>query len=259
MAALVDWFRFAFAPPRDLILLVAAGWVGIALSGHRARRVIGSDKPMDSLIGAVTIAFLLGGRVTFVAAHAQAFLASPASVFSLNTSLFDPWGGLLCGAIAGAVTIQRRQLPGWETLDLLAPFFACLTIGLSLSHLASGAAFGSETSVPWAIYLWGASRHPTQIYELIASAVTLGIICFRQDSSRPGTLFLRWVALAAASRLLIEGFRGDSALVLGGLRVAQIVAWVVLAAALIALELITVKTNADSAKPPQDGQPGIAE
>ena len=256
---MLDWFRTAFAPPRDLILLVAAGWVGIALSDHRARRLIGSDKALDGLIAVSGFAFLLGGRVIFLAAHLQAFLASPASVFSLNTSLFDAWGGLLCSAIAGAVTIQRRRLPGWETLDSLAPFFACLAIGLSLSHLASGAAFGSETSVPWATYLWGASRHPTQIYELIAGAVTLGIIWFGPGSSRPGTLFLRWVALAAASRLLIEGFRGDSALVLGGLRVAQIVAWVVLATALTALELLSARAHADIVNPPQDREPGVAE
>ena len=244
---MLDLFRSVFAPPRDLILLVAAGWVGIALADRQARRLTGSDNAVDTLIGAVALAFLAGGRVTFLAAHLQAFLASPTSLFSLNVSLFDTWGGLVCSAIAAAVVTQRRGIPVWEALDLLVPFFASLAIGLSLSHLASGAAFGRETAVPWAMYLWGAWRHPTQIYELIAGAVTLGIVWYRRAGSRPGSLFLLWVALAAASRLLIEGFRGDSTLILGGFRFAQVVAWVVLAGALLALELLTQKSAVETA------------
>lgn len=240
-------FRAAFAPPRDLILLVAAGWIGLVLAGRRARQMTGSDKTLDSLVGVMTLAFLLGGRALFLVGHVPAFLASPGSLFSLNTSLFDIWGGLVCGAISAAVMIQRGRLPPWGTLDLLTPFFAWLAIGLGLSHLASGAAFGRETMLPWSIYLWGASRHPTQIYELIAAGLTFGVIWLRRGGTRLGSLFLLWAALAAASRVVIEGFRGDSALVLGGLRLAQIIAWLVLAAALVAMELLPDGASADTA------------
>lgn len=256
---MLDLFRSAFAPPRDLILLVAAAWVGIALADQRARRLTGSDKALDALIGSMTLAFLLGGRVIFIVAHLQAFLASPASVFSLNTSLFDVWGGFLCATLAAALTIQRKRLAAWATLDLLVPFLACLEIGLSLSYLASGAAFGRETNLPWAIYLWGAWRHPTQIYELVAGGVTLAVVWFCRGRTRTGSLFLLWVALAAASRLLIEGFRGDSALILGGLRLAQVLAWVILACALLALELLPVKPGAETATPLPEDQLGSAE
>ncbi len=235
---MLDLFRQIFAPPRDLILLVAAGWLGIALAEKRARQHAANEKALDGLIAWISIAFVLGGRLLFLLSHMQAFLSSLLSLFSLNVGLFDQWGGLACAAIVLAILLQRKHLPAWQTLDLLTPFFACIAIGVGLSHLASGAAFGRETSVPWAINLWGALRHPTEIYETLAATLALAIIWFRHSGARPGTTFLLWVALEAASRVLIEGFRGDSTLIFGGLRVAQIIAWVILAAALIGLELL---------------------
>jgi phosphatidylglycerol:prolipoprotein diacylglycerol transferase len=121
-------------------------------------------------------------------------------------------------------------------LDALTPLFATLAIGLHLSHLAAGTAFGSPTTLPWGIELWNATRHPTQIYELIAALIIFGFIWFRKSNLPAGILFLNFIALTAGARLLLEAFRGDSTLVLGGLRIAQVIAWVVLAVALFRRE-----------------------
>ncbi len=237
-SGMLDLVRQVFAPPRDLILLIAAGWVGLSMSDRRAKRTAVGEKAVDTLVGAMALAFLIGGRIFYAAGHLSAFLASPASLVSLNTGLFDSWGGLAAAAIAAAVVMQRKRLPAWQSLDLLTPFFAAGGIGMALSHLASGAAFGRETTLPWAINLWGAQRHPTQVYELIAGCIVLIVVLSRRLDARPGTTFLVWVALAAGSRLIIEGFRGDSTLVFGGLRLAQIVSWAVLATALVGLETL---------------------
>ncbi len=235
---MLDLFRAIFAPPRDLILLVAAGWLGLWLAGRRLRRSSGDEAQLESLTMWMSIAFVAGGRLLFAASHIPAFLQSPLSLVSLNVNLFDSWAGLASAAIVAAIIIQRKGLPPWHTLDRLVPLLATLSIGLGLSHLASGSAFGRETSVPWAIQLWGAARHPTQIYEVVAGAIILGVLWFRRENSRPGQTFLLWLALTAASRVLIEGFRGDSTLVFGGLRLAQIIAWLVLAVALLGMELL---------------------
>jgi phosphatidylglycerol:prolipoprotein diacylglycerol transferase len=120
----------------------------------------------------------------------------------------------------------------------LTPLFATLAIGLSLSHLAAGTAFGSPTDLPWAIELWNATRHPAQIYEFVAALLIFGFVWVRKTDPRPGTLFLAFTALTAASRLFLEAFRGDSILIFGSLRLAQIIAWIVLAAALFAYEQV---------------------
>jgi prolipoprotein diacylglyceryltransferase len=118
----------------------------------------------------------------------------------------------------------------------LTPLFATLAIGLSLSHLAAGTAFGKPTNLPWGINLWNTSRHPTQIYELIASLIIFGLVWFHQKDYPSGSTFLLFIAFIAGTRLFLEAFRGDSTLIFGGIRLAQVIAWLVLAAALFASE-----------------------
>jgi phosphatidylglycerol:prolipoprotein diacylglycerol transferase len=105
-------------------------------------------------------------------------------------------------------------------------------------HLAAGTAFGSPTTLPWSIQLWNATRHPTQIYELIASLIIFGLIWFRKTDSQTGSGFILFVALMASARLFLEAFRGDSTLIFGGIRLAQVIAWTVLTVALFANEII---------------------
>jgi phosphatidylglycerol:prolipoprotein diacylglycerol transferase len=165
----------------------------------------------------------------FVLSNFSAFLQSPLSIFSPNPDLFDPTSGLVTAVLVGLIYGQRQKLQLWGTLDALTPIFAALAIGLSLAHLAAGTAFGSPTTLPWGIDLWNATRHPSQVYELIASFVIFGWLWFRKTDSPSGILFLNFVALTAGARLFLEAFRGDSTLVFGEFRLAQIVALTVLA------------------------------
>ena len=236
-------FRLVFAPPRDLILLVVAGWIGIALADNRAEHSGFNAKALENLAFVLAAAFLIGGRLFYATEHLSAFVQSPASLISLNTALFDSWGGLAIAGITGFVFGQRKKLALWPTLDALTPLMATLAVGLGLSHLASGAAFGKETDLPWAWHLWGENRHPTQVYEMIAALLILGFVLFRKLKLNPGGDFLSFVAMTSGSRLIIEAFRGDSALVLGGLRAAQIIAWLVLALSLLGLELLVFPTH----------------
>ena len=74
----------------------------------------------------------------------------------------------------------------------------------------------------------------------------MGAICTAQSdvirttfrasgTAPPGQTFLVFIALSSLSRLFIETFRADSHLLPYGLRLAQVIAWFVLAAALAAL------------------------
>jgi len=71
------------------------------------------------------------------------------------------------------------------------------------------------------------------------------LIWFRKTDCPACSDFLLFAALTAGARLFLEAFRGDSTLILGGLRLAQVIAWVMLAATLTANELIrkAAKTN----------------
>ncbi len=50
-----------------------------------------------------------------------------------------------------------------------------MMLAVPLANLASGDAFGAPSSLPWAIELWGAARHPVQIYEAVAAGLILWV------------------------------------------------------------------------------------
>jgi phosphatidylglycerol:prolipoprotein diacylglycerol transferase len=229
-------FRNLFSPPRDLILVVAAIWAGLFLAEKRSAKHSITNDDINNIVFFPLIGYLIGGRLLFALENLSAFTQSPLSLISLNLDLFDPLGGSVVALIVALVYGQRKKLPLWSTLDALTPSFAVFAVGLGLAHLASGSAFGRETSLPWGMQLWGATRHPSQVYEIFASFLILGLLWFKKADSPPGVYFLTFTSLTSGARLLLEAFRGDSTLIFGGLRSAQVLAWITLAASLMLLE-----------------------
>ncbi len=220
-----------------MILLIIAAWIGLTLAEKRAERHGISKDDLNNVTFYSLIAFILGGRISFVLQNIPAFIKSPLGIISINPDIFDLFGAAAAAFIVAFIYGQWRNLLFWNTLDALTPFFAILSIGLGLSYLAAGTAFGKETDLSWGINLWNATRHPTQIYETLASFLTFGLIWFQKQNPRPGILFLTYAALTAASQLFIQAFRGDSVLILNGLRQEQIIAWVALVICFVLFEL----------------------
>jgi len=238
---MLESFRSLFAPPRHFILIVAAMWIGLALAEKRTERYGVSKEQLNNITFYSLFGYITGGRLLFALSNLPAFSQSPLSIFSPNPDLFDPLAGLVIAVIVGFIYGQRQKLQLWGTLDALTPIFAMLATGLSLAHLAAGTAFGSPTTLPWGIDLWNATRHPSQIYEFIASLAIFSWLWFRKSDSPNGLLFLNFTALTAGVHLFLEAFRGDSTLVLGGFRLVQIEAWGILLAVSLASELIRKK------------------
>src|SRR5512146_2448247 len=114
---MITFFRSLFAPPRHLILLLAALWLGLALSEKRAERHHLSKEALNNIIYFSLLGYVLGGRVLFVLANLSAFTQSPWSIFSVNMDLFDPMGALAIALLVGFTYGQRLNLPFWSTLD----------------------------------------------------------------------------------------------------------------------------------------------
>lgn len=234
---MLEIFQTLFFPPRHMILLVVAAWLGLAISEKRAEQrhgILKDDLNNISFYG--LLAFIIGGRIVYVLQNLSAFTKSPFGIFSINTSLFDVFGGLAIAFIVAFAYGQRKQIQFWNMLDALAPFFAVFAIGMGLSHLAAGTAYGKPTDLPWGINLWNETRHPTQLYEILASLLALSLLLPIKRTSRPGILFLTFAALTAFSQLIIQAFRGDSTFVLNGLRQEQVIAWVMLAIVFVVIE-----------------------
>ena len=225
-----------------MILLVIAAWIGISLAEKRAERHGLSKEDLNNVTFYGLIAFVIGGRISFVLQNIPAFLKSPLGIISINPDIFDPLGAGATALLVAVIYGQRRRLLFWPTLDALTPFFAIISIGIGLSHLAAGTAFGKETDLPWGINLWNAMRHPTQIYETLASLLTFSLLWLKKHDSHPGILFLTYAALTAVLQLFIQAFRGDSALILNGVRQEQVIAWIALAICFVLFEHQLQKT-----------------
>ncbi len=212
-------------------------WIGLTVAERYAsENEVNPDKLYNLTL--VALIFGIGGaRLIYAARFPAAFSANPASLVSLNPGLLDLTGGIFTGLIAALVYGQRNKLPFWRTLDALTPALAVAGFAIGLSHLAAGTAYGAPTDLPWGIPLWGANRHPSQAYNMVAAMFILALVWPARPwlvslRKTPGSSFLVFMALTAGAQLFLEAFRGDSAILPNGIRVAQIISWIVLAASL---------------------------
>ncbi|MCH7588499.1 MAG: prolipoprotein diacylglyceryl transferase [Chloroflexi bacterium] len=227
------------------LVLLAGFWVLINVIEKEAPRHKISPDTMSNMILIGLIAGIIGARLWYVARFISVYIANPLSLFSLNPATLATTAGIFIGLLAAVIYAQRKDLPLWPTLDALAPGFAVFALALGLSHVASGDAFGAPSTVPWAIELWGAMRHPSQLYE-IAGAIIVLLILWRVKKQKtfPGFTFLAWVALSATSQIFLEAFRGDSIIILNSLRRNQVVGLVIMLAALLGLHLLVREKTA---------------
>lgn len=215
------------------LVLLAGLWLGLNLAEKEAVRQKQPPEPVYGLVMAALVGGILGARLWYVGRYLDTYLVDPLGIVALNTNTLDVTAGLVVGLLAAAVYAFRKKLLLRPTLDILTPGLAVFAIGLGLAHLASGDAFGTPTSVPWAIELWDANRHPTQIYEMALALLISALIWrWRRANLFPGFLFLTWVAVTAAARLFLEAFRGDSIILAASIRQAQLAALAVLLLAL---------------------------
>lgn len=224
------------APPRHMILLVIAAWLGLTLAERRTERHGISKDDLNNITFHSLIALVVGGRLMFIFQNLAVFTKKPLDIVSINPDLFDPFGGIAFAFLAAVIYGQPKRLGFWSTLDALTPFFAVLAVGLGLSHLAEGTIHGTPTNLPWGIEFQGATQHPISLYETFASLLTLVLVWRFKPNPRPGIAFLTFAALTAASQLLIQSFRVNGSLLLEKYHSAQVVAWITLLFCFILLE-----------------------
>jgi len=222
------------------LILLAGVWVAVSLTDREAPRYSMKPSTLSNMILIGLVVGILSARLWYVIRFFDIYLENPLSILSLNPTTLAPLEGVLTGIAAATFYGYRKGLPLWPTLDVLTPGLSAFGLAVGFAHLASGDAFGVETTMPWGIELWGALRHPTQIYEVLAAGFIFWLIWeIRRKTPFSGFLFLTWVALTALSRLLIEAFRGDSIIAYGSLRSAQMGSLVVLVIALIGMHLLS--------------------
>ncbi len=227
------------------LLLLVGLWIGLSAAEKHAPKFGLHPDPLYKLVLAALLSGIIGARLFYVARFPAPFLANPVDFLSLNPGLLDPAGGLAAALIGALLTGQRLGMRLFPTLDALVPFFAVLQITTGFSNLSSGNAYGYSTDLPWAVSLWGAARHPSQVYQILAGSLILWQFWPRKrvvESLPPGTFFFQFVTVSSFAWLFLDAFREDSPAFSNGIRTFQVVAWALAAAGMAAWYLLQ-KTN----------------
>lgn len=219
MLPILQIFGVALQVPPMTVLI----GVMLALSlGERAARRVGASPEIINSGGIIAfVAGLLGARLGYVLLNWSAYAGNWSAALALNATGFLAVAGWLCAALALGIYLWRQHALTPSTFDALAPAIGLFLAFWALSSLFSGDGFGTPATLPWAISLWGAQRHPVQAYEAVL-LLLLTLALWRRLTTPPtGRLSIYAIAGVAAIRIVVDGFRADAAL-LEGIRVSQL-------------------------------------
>jgi len=233
------------------VLIATAMALGLWLASREAQR---RGEPSDELLKAAEFALiggLLGARLYYVLFTLDYYQTQPWwRVFAVWEGGLAIHGGLIGGLLAGGAYVLSRGLPLPTYLDIVAPY---LTLGQAIGrwgNFFNEEAFGGPTDLPWKLSISESHRppqfidqpffHPTFLYESLWDfgvflVLVLGLR--RRFEPAPGALFLAYLGLYSFGRLWIEGLRTDS-LMLGSLRIAQIVSAIAILVAAVGIPLL---------------------
>lgn len=242
----VPWLNWGFLSVRWYGLLIASAvLIGVTLSQALARRrqvnpELVSDLAIWLVIGAIPFA-----RLYYVAFEWQEYAQRPGDIIAIWKGGIAIHGAMIGGLLAALIFCRLQKVQFWQMADLVAP---SLALGQAIGrwgNFFNSEAFGRPTDLPWKLYIPPLNRpaqyanveyfHPTFLYESLWNLAVFGLLMLlfsrdlkEQPKLKIGTLFLVYLIAYGCGRFWIEGLRTDS-LMLGPLRIAQVVSLVSIA------------------------------
>ncbi|HEY9698816.1 MAG TPA: prolipoprotein diacylglyceryl transferase [Trichocoleus sp.] len=238
----IRWYGF---------LIASAVLIGVTLSTYLAkRRGVNPDFISDLAIWLV-VAAIPCARLYYVAFEWDKYKDNPTELFAIWHGGIAIHGAILGGILATLIFARLNRISFWQLADLVAP---SLILGQAIGrwgNFFNSEAFGRPTDLPWKLYIPPAQRppgysqyeyfHPTFLYESLWNVSVFALLMFlffRGLKGKPplklGTIFLVYWIGYSLGRFWVEGLRMDS-LMLGPLRIAQMVSLAGIAAGTIGL------------------------
>ena len=223
---------FGFSLQTPLLALIVLYALALWMVSRMATRA-GIDGGIISDAGFYAVLIgVAGARVGYVLLNLEPYLREPLSALMPSATALNPIAGIVSGAGFGYVYIKRRNVLRPALLDALAYGMPFLLIGVALASYFSGDSFGTATQLPWSVYLWGAWRHPVQLYECVALIVIFVSMYLTRKSAWPdGARLTLFVVLYGITRVFVDGFRADATTLIG-MRVTQLAGIVISATAI---------------------------
>ena len=237
------------------ILMATAMALGLWLAHRDARRRGMDPEPLLKAAELALLGGLVGARLYYVAFNLDYYAQFPNKIWAVWEGGLAIHGGVLGGILVGGGYAWWRQLPLSRYLDIAAP---SLALGQAIGrwgNFFNEEAFGRPTDLPWKLFISPPHRpleyaqfeffHPTFLYESLWDAFVFALLAwvFRDRLARaPGALFLTYLGFYSVGRFFTEGLRTD-ALMLGPIRIAQLVSVLGVALAVVGVPLLIKRSH----------------
>ncbi|MGC1394575.1 MAG: prolipoprotein diacylglyceryl transferase, partial [Coleofasciculaceae cyanobacterium] len=233
------------------LLIASAVLIGVSLSQYLAKQ-----RNVDpNLLGDLAIWLVIGAipaaRLYYVLFEWKQYSQHPEQIIAIWNGGIAIHGAILGGTLAAIIFARIQKVSVWQLADLVAP---SLILGQAIGrwgNFFNSEAFGDPTDLPWKLYIPPQRRpatfinfeyfHPTFLYESLWNLMVFGLLMTlfnRSLKGKPrlkvGTIALVYMVAYSCGRVWIEGLRTDS-LMIGGLRIAQIVSLTAISLGLLGL------------------------
>ncbi|MGN0971084.1 MAG: prolipoprotein diacylglyceryl transferase [Aristaeellaceae bacterium] len=235
------------ALPWYSVLIVAGICAALFVASREEKRLgLPRDTTVDLSLWVIPFG-IAGARLYYVAFAWDVFKSDPVSILKIWQGGLAIYGGIIGGFLAGVLFCRRRHLPMTKIMDMVAPALPLAQAIGRWGNYFNMEAYGAPITNPaWQFFpvgvlipsaAGGTWHMATFFYESVWDlAIFLTLMATRRRMRRSGDMFLWYVALYGAGRYVIEGFREDS-LMLGSLRVSQLLSLGLCVAAFIILAL----------------------
>ncbi|AEG59173.1 prolipoprotein diacylglyceryl transferase [Desulforamulus ruminis] len=213
------------------VLMMVAVVLGTWLALREARRVgVKGDDIIDLVLICAPLSWI-GARLYYVVLRWDYYSQNLIEIPMIWHGGLAIHGGLLTAVLTGYIFTRIRKLRFWQIADIVAPSFPLGQAIGRWGNFFNQEAYGYPTDLPWAMYIDGAYRHPTFLYESLWNILVFIILMlYRGKKKVDGQLFMIYLGFYSIGRFFIEGLRTDS-LMLGPLRAAQVVSLLLLVTA----------------------------
>lgn len=215
-----------------IIIALSIG-TGFLIAKRRGREFGLDSNVFDDFLLWVLLPALVGARLWYVLFNLDYYLANPSKIIAVWEGGLAIHGAVLAAVVVTLLYTQRRKINFLRFADVVAPG---LILGQAIGRWANFVnqeAYGTPTDLPWAMYIAGEYRHPTFLYESVWNFLLfIGLYYYLGNRPRSGKVFALYMVGYSIGRFFIEGLRTDS-LMLGPLRVAQLVSLIMIAAGLV--------------------------
>lgn len=240
MKPIID-LGFMHIPTFYLVLSTALSIVLYFISS-RVEKYKSYDRKTAFDLALVVMFFgFVGGRLFHVIYEAPLYYAQyPSQIFQFWNGGFVYFGGMILALIASFIFLKSRHEDFYRWADFSAPALSLMYALGRIGCFFEGCCYGSHCKVPWAID----SRHPTQIYMVLAELLLLFFI-LRLKNEQNGKVFFSWLLGHALCRFIIEFYRDDDRgkMVAGLISISQIISLFILVLSLYFLKKIQSKSS----------------